>query len=171
VLALTQFGAAVLLQVYFVLCSMLWLIATFRSELEPSTVRLVHDAGWLIFVMVFPGYVLQMACIAIAAFCDRSPDPIWPRWFGYLCLWIALSGSGGGLAVFFKSGPFAWNGLIGFWLPIGMFVIWICCISYLMHRGILRQATEEPQDEHAAGMFTASVSRSSRYSKPGSPLS
>jgi hypothetical protein len=45
VLALIQFGCAVLLQVFFVLCSMLWLAATFRSELPADTVRMLHDLG------------------------------------------------------------------------------------------------------------------------------
>jgi hypothetical protein len=143
VLALTQFGGAVLLQVFFALCSMLWIIATFRPGLDPSTVRALNDGAWLIFVMVFPGYVLQLSCIAIAAFRDTSPEPVWPRWAGYLNLWVALSGAGGGLAVFFKHGPFAWNGLIGFYVPVTAFVIWIGCMTYLLHRGITRQAPAE----------------------------
>ena len=106
------------------MCGMLWIAATVRSELEPSTIRLLDDLSWLIFVMVFPGYVLQLSCIAVASFMDRSARPLWPRWVGYLNLWIALSGGGGGLAVFFKQGPFAWNGLVGFYIPIGAFTIW-----------------------------------------------
>ena len=147
VLALMQFGAAVLLLVFFMLCCMLWIAASFRPELEPSTVRALHDLSWLVFVMVFPGYTLQMTCIALAAFMDDSPRPIWPRWAGYFNLWVGLSGMGGGLAVFFKEGPFAWNGLIGFYVPIACFAIWIGVMTYLMHTGIKRQAAEEAASE------------------------
>ncbi len=73
VLAAIQFGAAVLLLVFFTVCSMLWVAATFRPELGASTVRVLHDTAWLMFVMVFPGYTLQMICQAIAGFIDRSP--------------------------------------------------------------------------------------------------
>ncbi|OMC39755.1 hypothetical protein A5742_04510 [Mycolicibacterium fortuitum] len=60
-LALMQFGGAVLLVVFFKLCGMLWITATFRSELELSTTRMLNDLSWLIFVVVFPGYVLQLS--------------------------------------------------------------------------------------------------------------
>jgi hypothetical protein len=143
VLAMMQFGAAVLLLVFFAICSMLWVAASFRPELSASTVRALNDLSWLAFVMVFPGYVLQMICIAIAAFNDRGPHPVWPRWAAYLNLWTGLSGMGGGIAVFFKHGPFAWNGLIGFYVPFGMFVVWISVTTYLLHTGISRQLAEE----------------------------
>jgi len=139
VLAVVQFGAATLLIVYFQLCSMLWITATFRPELDTTTVRVLNDLSWLTFVMIAPAYVFQMVCIAIASFRDASPNPIWPRWAGYVCLWNALGGLGGALAVFFKDGPFAWNGLVGFYIPIVAFVIWLATMTYVMHTGIKRQ--------------------------------
>jgi hypothetical protein len=139
VLAMIQFGGAVLLLVFFVVCSVLWIGASFRSDLSPQTVRMLNDLSWLTFVMVFPAYVLQMVCIAIVAFTEPGPDPVWPRWAGYFNLWTGITGMGGGLAVFFKHGPFAWNGLIGFYIPIAMFVVWICVTTYLLHAGIRRQ--------------------------------
>jgi hypothetical protein len=85
----------------------------------------MNDLAWLIFVMVFPTYVLQMVCIAVAAFMDTE-QRVFPRWYGYFCLWIGVSGSGGAIAVYFKDGPFAWNGVVGFWIPIVMFAVWLC---------------------------------------------
>jgi hypothetical protein len=156
-LAVMQFGAAVLLVVFFQLCGMLWIAATFRPELEPSTLRMLDDLSWLIFVMVFPGYVLQLSCIALASFMDRSRSPLWPRWVGYLNLWIALSGAGGGLAVFFKHGPFAWNGLVGFYIPIGAFLVWIAVMTYYMHTGISRQFDFDGEDERTDTRPTADL--------------
>lgn len=138
VMARIQFGGATLLVVFFQLCSMIWLTATYRPDLDPGTLRMLNDLGWLTFVMVFPAYVFQLGCIAVASFLDRSDDPVWPRWVGYLNLWIALSGAGGGIAVFFTSGPFAWNGAIGFYLPVVAFVAWIVTMTALMHRHATR---------------------------------
>ena len=143
VLAVIQFGGAVLLLVFFAVCSMLWVAATFRPELGADTVRVLHDTSWLMFVMVFPAYSLQMICQAIAGFIDKSPTPTWPRWAAYFNLWVAFAGMGGGLAVFFKDGPFAWNGLIGFYVPIGVFAVWLGITTVLLHKAILRQAVEE----------------------------
>ncbi|TPG32444.1 hypothetical protein [Mycolicibacterium hodleri] len=151
VLALIQFGGAVLLIVFFQLCGMLWIAATFRSELDSSTVRVLNDLSWLIFVMVFPGYVLQLFCIALASFMDRTAAPIWPRWVGYLNVSVALCGEGGAIAAFFKQGPFAWNGIIGFYIPIVAFVVWIGVMTYHLHKGINRQFAETPEAIRAPG--------------------
>jgi len=103
-----------------------------------ETVRVLHDAGWLIFVMVAPGYLIQMICIGVAAFIDSDPDPVIPRWAGFFHLWVGLSGLGGSLAVFFKHGPFAWNGAVGFYLPVAVFAIWLVVITRLMHQSAAR---------------------------------
>lgn len=139
ILAMIQFGMAVLLEVFFVLCSMLWIAATYRPELADSTVRMLNDLSWLTFVMVYPGYVLQMICIAIAALRRDGGTSPWPRWVGYLSLWVALSGTGGGFAVFFTNGPLAWNGVIGFYIPIGIFAIWMLAMAWVLRQAALRE--------------------------------
>jgi hypothetical protein len=156
ILAVIQFGGAVLLIVFFQLCGMLWVAATFRSELDATSVRMLNDLSWLIFVMVFPCYVLQMMCIALASFMDKSPKPLWPRWVGYLNLWVGMGGSGGAIAVFFKHGPFGWNGLVGFYIPIIAFIIWIGVMTYYTHTGINRlfdeidEGSPQPVDQLVA---------------------
>ncbi len=142
-MALMQLCGAILLQVFFVVCSMMWIIASYRPELEAGTIRMLHDGGWLVFVMVFPAYVMQMFCIAGAAFIDDSPDPVMPRWVGYLNLWVGFAGMGGGIAVFFYGGAFAWNGLIGFYIPAGVFALWMLLMTYLMRAHAQRQAAGE----------------------------
>jgi hypothetical protein len=151
-LAMVQFAGAVLLIVFFAVCSMLWVAATFRPELGAASVRMLNDVGWLMFVMVFPAYVLQMFCMAIAGFIDRSPTPTWPRWAAYFNLWVGCAGAGGGLAVFFKTGPFAWNGLIGFYVPIAVFAVWLCVTTVLLLRSIDRQAFDEPPELELTGL-------------------
>jgi hypothetical protein len=69
-LAMMQFGGGVLLIVYFQLCSMIWLVLSFRPDLDPALAGLLDGAACLIFVMVFPSYIMQMLCMAVAAFRD-----------------------------------------------------------------------------------------------------
>jgi hypothetical protein len=92
--------------------------------------------------MVFPGYTLQMVCIAVAGFMDKSERPTWPRWVSYFHLWVGLSGAGGGLAVFFKSGPFAWNGVVGIYIPLVLFATWLIISTTVLHQAVKRQAEE-----------------------------
>jgi hypothetical protein len=80
---------------------------------------------------------------------------VWPRWAGYLNFWVALGGAGGGLAVFFKTGAFAWNGLIGFYIPVTTFILWIITMTVLMHRWTVRGSVGEPEPSRAEAALTA----------------
>lgn len=137
---LTTIGVAGLavLEMLFLGVAMLWLVATYRADLDPDTLRMLHDLCWLIFVMAVPSYMLQLIVVGIAAFQDTSDDPVWPRWMGYLCFWVTLTGFGGLFAVFVKDGPLAWNGVVGFWIPIADFVMWVFVVTYLMHAWLRR---------------------------------
>lgn len=129
VLSILQVCGAVILLVFFLVCMLVWITASYRADANPDDVRSLHDLGWLVFVMVWPEYTISMGVIAVLVLKDDGRRGPWPRWFGYLAAWTALSGAGGSLAVFFKDGAFAWNGLIGFYVPIAVFVIFtsICC--------------------------------------------
>lgn len=145
-LSLIQYVAATVLTIFFMICSMVWSIAAFRPDLSPETLQVLNDTGWLIFVMAYPEYVVQLICIAVVGLMDKRPQPLLPRWACYFTLWVAFVGTGGGFATFFKTGPFAWNGLLGFWLPVAFFMIWLygVMLPFLL-KSIKRQAAEEAQ--------------------------
>jgi hypothetical protein len=113
-LAPIQFGGAVMLVMIFQVIGLAWLSASYRPEASPD--------------------VIQYLCMAIAGFMDIRERPIWPRWAAYMNLWVAVTGAGGVLAVFFKTGPFAWNGIIGYWIPVVVFAIGMSITCALMHR-------------------------------------
>ena len=107
-----------ILNVFFILCSLMWSVAAFRPDIDPRTLLMINDATWLFFVMMYPTYVVALVSMALAGFIDKRAVPIFPRWFCYFTLWVAVAGVGGGFATFFKTGPFAWDGLFGFWVPV-----------------------------------------------------
>jgi len=140
-LAPIQYGGAVVLTTFFQIICLLWLLASFRPETSPEIIRAFNDYGWLVWTMLIPTYSLQFVCMAIAGFIDRRPHPIWPRWAAYLNIWVAVIGAGGVLAVYFKSGPFSWNGIIGIWLPLALFLIGMTVNMWLLHRRVTYEAT------------------------------
>jgi len=148
VLALMQLAGGVILLVFFLVCSLVWITASFRGETDPGTIRMLHDFGWLVFVMAWPEYTVQMGAISAAILKDHEQRGPWPRWFGWFTAWVAFSGAGGSLAVFFKHGAFAWNGLIGFYLPFAIFLIWILLHTYLSFADARRRsASADDADE------------------------
>lgn len=127
-------GVAALLLPYF-----FWVAASFRPERDPNLLLLLNDLGWLVFSMTFAPFVAQNLAIAWAILADKQTVPVFPRWFGYVSLWIAFSFVPAGFILFFKSGPFAWTGLIGFWVPLAAFSVWTFILVGLILKALKRQ--------------------------------
>lgn len=104
-----------------------WGLAAFRPERMPEITQALHDAAWLVGTWVGTATLLQLVTIGIAVFRDTRPDPVFPRWFGYFNLLIIPLGLGVCVVNVFTTGPFAYDGLLGFWLPyialFGWFVV------------------------------------------------
>ena len=128
------FACAVILVCFFQIICLGWLLASFRPEISPEITRALNDYGWLVWTILIPTYSAQYLCMSIAGFVDTRPHPIWPRWAAYANLWVAVTGAGGILAVFFKTGPFSWNGVFGYWIPVVLFAAGTTMTMVLMLR-------------------------------------
>jgi hypothetical protein len=146
-------GARALADVQMVSCGLLslefitpigvWMAASFRFDAQtPLVTQALNDLGWILFITVIWSIEVQFVAIGAAILIDRRPEPILPRWLGYLSFWAAVLLLPGGTAVFFKSGPFAWNGIIGFFCPLVAFSIWIISMTLVVHKALTRQIAE-----------------------------
>ena len=117
-----------------------WLIASFRIDRDPEIVQLLNDIGWSQFLGVITPYYFVVISIIYAAFADEDKNPIIPRWVGYFNLWFLLSLVPLNIIFFFHDGPFAWNGLFGFYLPFIIFWIWFIVMTHTIRRSIHRIA-------------------------------
>jgi len=123
-LAYTQLITGTVALVLFVPPALFWGAAAFRPDQPASQLLMLNDLGFLSFIWVtWPG-ILQVLTIGTAILQDRSPNPLFPRWLGYLNYVCALVFVCGSLAPLAKSGPFAWNGLVTHWIPVGVFLAW-----------------------------------------------
>lgn len=82
-----------------------------------------------------PG-VLWVGAVGLAILRDGSPQPLFPRWVAYLNFWVGFPFFPASLALFFKTGPFAYNGAIAVWLPAGIFFLWYGVMTFLMLKAI-----------------------------------
>ena len=118
---------------------MWWLTAAFRPhERAADQLYLLNDVAWLQFIGGLSLAMPMFVCVAIAAFNDKSENPVFPRWSGYFSCWVFVLLLPDQLLFFFKTGPFAWNGLFAFWIPLTVFCCWFLIIFYLMRRALLR---------------------------------
>ncbi|KXF53077.1 hypothetical protein AXA44_45480 [Rhodococcus sp. SC4] len=143
-LSYIQLALGTLFIIEFIIPSFVCLAATYRPERSPEITQALNDLCWLMFVGVVSTAVLQCFAIAIAIFTDKSENPIFPRWAAYFNVWAALLFSPGGVVVFFKVGPLAWNGLFTWWLPLSVFGGWLIVMTWLLLAAVKRD-TQEPE--------------------------
>lgn len=146
-LASTQLALGVLLPLEFIFPIMLMQVAAFRDDRSAESIQTLHDVAWLLFIGVVTTAVLQIAVIGIAILRDVRESPIFPRWAGYFNIWVALLLSPGSLCVFFKDGPFAWNGIFCWWVPATVFGIWFAVMTSLLLKAIRLQEQEPAESE------------------------
>ena len=139
--AILQALAGTLSTLIFFLPAIFWAAASFSPERDPALTKLMHELAFLTFitpVCVFPFQVIPIAVVALSP--KEKPElSAFPRWLGYFTLWEAVIAEAGVAALLFKNGPFAWNGIFPFWLPLFVFGIWISAVFYTIFRALRRQ--------------------------------
>jgi hypothetical protein len=117
-----------------------WLIASYRPERSPEIVQLLNDIGWSQFLGVISPFYFVTISIAYAALADDDPNPIIPRWVGWFNIWFELTLLPLSIIFLFHHGPFAWNGVFGFYLPFAVFWIWFLVMTSTIRRSMHRIA-------------------------------
>jgi hypothetical protein len=92
-------------------------------------------------------------CLAVGACIlkDKAED-VYPRWLGYFNIWVAVLFLPGSLLYFFKDGPFAWNGLFVWWIPLSVFFGWFIVMFVMTIKSLNRQ--ERGGSPHFTGVST-----------------
>ena len=121
---------------------LLWIANTFRArERSADLIFLLNDIAWLQFIgglsLIMPMYVT----VAVVALNDKSAHPAFPRWVAFVSALAFVLNLPDQMLFFFKTGPFAWNGLFAFWVPFSGFCTWFLILFFLMRRSLLREAT------------------------------
>lgn len=121
-------------------------VAAFRPERPPELTQVLNDLAWVVLMVSFVPFVAWAFAIGLAVLCDTGDRPVYPRWSGYLSVVVGLVQMPAGLLVFFKTGPFAWNGVFSFWVPAFDFFGWVLVMTALTIK-----ATKLPVPAGSAG--------------------
>lgn len=113
-------------------------LAAFRLDASDETIRTFSDYNF--FMLVVPGFLFcgQVAFFGAAILADGRKPPVLPRWLGYLQLWVCVLSLPALIVPLFKTGPFAWNGALGFWLPTFAFGAWMAGTVWAMLDAVKR---------------------------------
>jgi hypothetical protein len=135
-LAYTQLISGTMAAILFCPSAVVWAAAAFRPERTAQEILLLNDIGWLFFVMPGPFGIPQIGAIGIAILMDRRKNPLYPRWVGYQNLWTAMLLIPSVFVAIFKSGPFAWNGLIALWIPATFYFFWFASMTVFTFKAV-----------------------------------
>lgn len=128
----------------FLLGDYTWQAAAFRPDETPAVVtQRLNDLAWIFFINPVATIFVQGMAIGVVILQDRRAQPIFPRWAGWYNIWAVIVYLPGALIPMFKSGPFAWNGLLALWVPVFVFVAWMLGMTVFMLKAISRQEAEE----------------------------
>lgn len=120
--------------------SMLMTAAIFRPDRGADLTYMMFDLSWIMIIMPGTPAAIQTFAVGFAILADKNPTPIFPRWLGFFSCWAALLYLPGAMVTYFKSGPFAWNGLIAFWVGAAAFGAWYVVMFFMLRKAIRQQA-------------------------------
>lgn len=148
VLTYAQFAGGMGTIVALLLPMVLLIVAAYRPERPPEITQALHDTAWILVVIILNSYCVQYFAIARAVINDNNfnPEPIFPRWIIYVNYMTGLSFVIDVMLAFYKTGPFAWNGLVGLYMAATFWGIWFFSMSYVLIKAIRRQAELERQE-------------------------
>ncbi|MEM6110541.1 hypothetical protein AAHS21_30635 [Mycobacterium sp. 050272] len=157
-LTYAQLGIGCTLPVAFFPALYYFQVAAYRPNRSQEAIQTLNDMGWLPFTGIIYAIFVQNLVIAVAVLSDQRTQPVYPRWYGYFCLWTALLYCPASLDVFFKDGPLAWNGLLSWWLSLVAFFAWIVVTVVVTLHAIGTQALDrraQPRPIDSANLLGA----------------
>lgn len=116
-----------------------WIGAAYRPGAHADVVVALNDVAWLGFLLGWVFLSLQMIATAIVALGDDSAEPLVPHWLSKASLVGALLLVCAGGPAFVQSGPFAYHGLLGFYMPMAIWGIWLDAHAWCMRRRLLAE--------------------------------
>jgi hypothetical protein len=145
-LTLTQLLAAAIFTPAMMFSLMALAAAAFRAgQRDPEITQAFSDFFWLWFIGIVGTIVMQNITLAIASFTDKGDPPTFPRWYGFLNLWVAMLSLPGCVVVAMSTGPLAWDGVFSYYLAGLALIVWMIGTTVVLLKSIKAQEAAESQ--------------------------
>jgi hypothetical protein len=145
VLTIIQLIGGALTAWVLMFCPAIWAVAAFRPDIEPNTIRMLNDLGFILFNITYAVTSVQAIAAWLVGLADRGAIRVFPRWVCYWAIFAGLSFIPISAMPFYKTGPLAWNGVITFWALFGTYFIWTASMGVCMAKDASRRLREETE--------------------------
>jgi hypothetical protein len=134
IMPITQTVLGVFGTVYFSFNFLILAVAAYRPALSEQSTQTLHDLGFILTFSPAAPFFLQYTAIAVTILQIPDAKPLIPRWVAYFNIWVAIGLVPPSFIPLFKSGPLAWNGLLGFYIPVVVFGAWYVVMFTMLRR-------------------------------------
>lgn len=128
----------------FLTSTVFWLLAAFRPERAPELTLLTNDLAWITFTCGVPFLFALFLFLALAIRWDDQPEPVFPPWVAWFNVATAVAVAPAAFAGLTDEGPFAWDGILAFWVKNVAFVLWIVVMAQAL-RPTMERASVRPE--------------------------
>jgi hypothetical protein len=124
--------------------------AAFNAERSPEVTQVMHQLAIFTTATTDQLYIVAWVGVAVICFISKdSPSSPFPRWWGWVTAWTILAIEPAVLAFLPKTGVFAINGIVAFWIPTIAFGMWLMGQTVLFLRAFKVQELEENAESGA----------------------
>ena len=121
-----------------------WLTGAFRPDALPDvTLQLLYDMAWLLIDLSYFVTSIQLFAVGAAFLKDKRARLLVPRFVSWWGIWVGFMFLAEMLMPFFKSGPFARDGLLNFWIEFLIWFVWCPTLTLYLLKAITRIEQEE----------------------------
>jgi hypothetical protein len=131
-------GIFISLIIFFNCCA--WIVCAYRGETSADVIQSWYDWSWFAFLLGWIYLIIEMIATAMVELMDKREVPMIPRWFTWFTLASGVTLVTAAGPAFFKSGPFAYHGLLAFYLPVAVWGIYIAGTTFFMIKSLDRAA-------------------------------
>ena len=91
---------------------------------------------------------LQMFAMALCFLADKKSEiPVMSNWACYFTIFCGATFFPASLTAILRDGPFAYDGIIGSWVPYPAWLIWMFVASYYLGKDLNRRILAGESDE------------------------
>ncbi|WP_283611171.1 hypothetical protein [Mycolicibacterium poriferae] len=129
----------------FLIANMFWLLGAFRPDRAPELTMLFNDLAWITFSVMVSYLIAQCLLLALAIYWDRNDTPVFRPWVAHFNVATAVALMPAAFTALALDGPFAWDGLLSFWLKNIAIATWIIVMGVVLGQTIMRQRRSAEQ--------------------------
>jgi hypothetical protein len=137
-------GVFISLIVFFNCCA--WIVAAYRPQFGADVIQAWNDWAWMAFLLGWIYLAIEMLATAMVELMDNRPRPMVPRWMTWFTIAGGISLFTAAGPAFTKSGPFAYHGLLAFYIPVAIWGAYIALTTWFMMKELDREASESTPD-------------------------